>query len=132
MKQIKPSEALALGHANETTICGTAVETNAMFAALRLYVAEDQWTEAVNIADQLLQRSFSKAVLTSPSEVAYLKAFSLEQAGRKDEAFAAYLMFRTASSRTTAGSRASVWQRSLVHHAPRSSPTREAREQRDR
>lgn len=70
---------------------GTAVETNAMFAALRLYVAEDQWPEAVNIADQLLQRSFPKAVLTSRNEVAYLKAFSLEKAGRKDEAFAAYL-----------------------------------------
>jgi soluble lytic murein transglycosylase len=31
-------------------------------------------------------------VLTSPAEVAYLKAFSLEQAGRKEEAFNAYLM----------------------------------------
>jgi len=39
----------------------------------------------------LSERSFAKAVNTSPSEVAYLKAYSLEQAGRKDEAFAAYL-----------------------------------------
>jgi len=38
-----------------------------------------------------LKRSFPKAVLTSRSEVAYLKAFSLEQAGRKNEAFTAYL-----------------------------------------
>jgi soluble lytic murein transglycosylase len=43
------------------------------------------------MADQLLQRTFTKAVLTSRSEVAYLKAFSLEQAGRTDEAFSAYL-----------------------------------------
>lgn len=87
----KPSEALLWVTKTRQRFAGTAVETNAMFAALRLYVAEDQWPEAVNIADQLLQRSFSKAVLTSRIEVAYLKAFSLEQAGRKDEAFAAYL-----------------------------------------
>ena len=71
---------------------GTAVETNAMFAALRLYVAEDQWADAVNIANQLLKRSFPKAVLTSAAEVAYLKGFSLEQAGRKEEALTAYLV----------------------------------------
>ena len=87
----KPSEALLWVAKTRQRFAGTAVETNAMFAALRLYIAEDQWTEAINMADQLLQRSFSKAVLTSRAEVAYLKAFSLEQAGRKDEAFAAYL-----------------------------------------
>jgi soluble lytic murein transglycosylase len=87
----KPSEALLWVTKTRQRFAGTAVETNAMFAALRLYVAEDQWPEAVNIADQLLQRSFSKAVLTSRAEVAYLKAFSLEQAGKKDQAFAAYL-----------------------------------------
>ena len=87
----KPSEALLWVTKTRQRFAGTAVETNAMFAALRLHVAEDQWPEAVNIADQLLQRSFSKAVLTSRAEVAYLKAFSLEQAGRKDDAFAAYL-----------------------------------------
>jgi soluble lytic murein transglycosylase len=87
----KPAEALLWVTKTRQRFTGTAVETNAMFAALRLYIAEDQWPEAVNIADQLLQRSFPKAVLTSRSEVAYLKAFSLEKAGRKDEAFAAYL-----------------------------------------
>ena len=87
----KPSEALLWVTKTRQRFAGTAVETNAMFAALRLHIAEDQWREAVNIADQLLQRSFSKAVLTSRAEVAYLKAFSLEKAGRKDEAFAAYL-----------------------------------------
>ena len=87
----KPSEALLWVTKTRQRFAGTAVETNAMFAALRLHVAESQWTEAVNIADQLLQRSFPKAVLTSRTEVAYLKAFSLEKAGRKDEAFTAYL-----------------------------------------
>ena len=79
----KPSEALLWVTKTRQRFAGAAVETNAMFAALRLYVAEDQWPEAVNTADQLLQRSFSKAVLTSRAEVAYLKAFSLEEAGRR-------------------------------------------------
>jgi soluble lytic murein transglycosylase len=87
----KPAEALQWVTKTRQRFAGTAVETNAMFAALRLYVAEDQWTEAVNVAEQLLKRSFPKAVLTSPAEVAYLKAFSLEHAGRKEEAVAAYL-----------------------------------------
>jgi soluble lytic murein transglycosylase len=88
----RPAEALQWVTRTRQRFAGTAVETNAMFAALRLYVAEEQWTNAVNIAEQLLKRSFPKAVLTSPSEVAYLKAFSLEHAGQKQEAFAAYLM----------------------------------------
>lgn len=87
----KPAEAIQWVTRTRQRFAGTAVETNAMFAELRLYVAEDRWTEAVSIADQLLRRSFSKAVLTSSAEVAYLKAFSLEKAGRKDDAFNAYL-----------------------------------------
>ena len=87
----RPAEALQWVTRTRQRFAGTAVETNAMFAALRLYVAEDRWADAVNIADQLLQRSFPKAVLTSRAEVGYLKAFSLEQAGRKEEAVTAYL-----------------------------------------
>jgi len=87
----KPAEALQWVARTRQRFAGTAVETNAMFAALRLYVAEGEWSDAVLTADQLLKRSFPKAVLTSPSEVTYLKGFSLEQAGRKNEAFAAYL-----------------------------------------
>lgn len=87
----QPAEALRWVDRTRQQFAGSAVETNAMFAALRLYIAQDQWSDAVNVADQLLRRSFSKAVLTSPAEVAYLRAFSLEQAGRKDEAFTAYL-----------------------------------------
>src|SRR5690349_2118760 len=87
----RPTEALQWVTKKRQRFAGTAVEKNAMFAALRLYVAEDQWADAVSIADQLLQRSFPKAVLTSRAEVAYLKAFSLEHAGRREEAFTAYL-----------------------------------------
>jgi soluble lytic murein transglycosylase len=87
----KSSEALDWVTRTRQRFAGTATETNAMFAALRLYVAEGEWSDAVLIADQLSKRSFTKAVMTSPAEVAYLKAFSLEKAGRKDEAFSAYL-----------------------------------------
>ncbi len=87
----KPTEALQWVARTRQRFAGTAVETNALFAELRLYVAENRWSDAVNTADQLLKRSFSRAVLTSSAEVAYLKAFSLDKAGRKDEAFNAYL-----------------------------------------
>ena len=87
----QPAEALRWVTRTRQRFSGTAVETNAMFAALRLHIAEGNWSDAVLDADELLKRSFPKAVLTSRSEIAYLKAFSLEQAGRKDEAFSAYL-----------------------------------------
>jgi soluble lytic murein transglycosylase len=87
----QPAEALKWVTRTRQRFAGTAVETNAMFAALRLYVAEGEWPDAVLMADDLLKRSFSRAVLTSRSEVVYLKAFSLEQAGKKDEAFNVYL-----------------------------------------
>jgi soluble lytic murein transglycosylase len=87
----QPTEALRWVSRTRQRFAGTAVETNAMFAALRLYVAEEEWDDAVLMADELLKRSFSKAVDTSRNEVTYLKAFSLEKAGRKDEAFTAYL-----------------------------------------
>jgi soluble lytic murein transglycosylase len=87
----KSAEALQWVARTRQRFAGTAVETNALFAELRLYVAEDRWSDAVNTADQLLKRSFTRAVLTSAAEVAYLKAFSLEKGGRKDEAFNAYL-----------------------------------------
>jgi soluble lytic murein transglycosylase len=87
----RPNEALTWVARTRQRFAGSATETNAMFGALRLHVAEGEWSKAVAMADQLSQRTFAKAVLTSRSEVAYLKAFSLDQAGRRDEAFAAYL-----------------------------------------
>jgi soluble lytic murein transglycosylase len=87
----RPSEALVWVNKTRQRFAGTAVETNAIFAALRLHIAEGNWSEAVRTAEELSNRSFSKAVDTSRMEVAYLYAFSLEQAGKKDEAFNAYL-----------------------------------------
>ncbi|HKV34610.1 MAG TPA: transglycosylase SLT domain-containing protein [Pyrinomonadaceae bacterium] len=87
----RPADAMVWVTKTRQRFAGSATETNAMFGALRLHVAEQEWSKAVAMADQLSQRTFAKAVLTSRSEVAYLKAFSLEQDGRKNEAFAAYL-----------------------------------------
>jgi len=88
----KPTEALAWVERTRKRFAGTATETNAIFAQLRLYIAEQNWRDAVQTADQLSRRSFSKAVLTSAGEVSYLRAYSLDQEGRKEDAFTAYLM----------------------------------------
>ena len=87
----KPKDALQWVTRTRQRFAGGPIETNAIFAALRLHIAEGHWTEAIATADELSRRSYSKAVMTSPSEVAYLRAFSLEKAGKKDEAFSAYL-----------------------------------------
>ena len=86
-----PAEALRWVTRTRQRFAGSAVETNAIFAALRLHIAEENWPEAIRTAQELSGRTFSKAVDTSRAEVAYLNAYSLEQAGRKDEAIAAYL-----------------------------------------
>ena len=70
---------------------GTPTETNAIFGQLRLEVAEGNWNQAVGTADELLRRSFPRSVATTSSEVMYLKAYSLERAGRKDQAINTYL-----------------------------------------
>jgi soluble lytic murein transglycosylase len=87
----KPQEALNWVTKARQRFAGSATETNAIFAALRLHVAEGNWRDAVLAADSLLSRSFSKAVLTSRAEVTYLKAYSLDKAGRDDDAFTTYL-----------------------------------------
>ena len=87
----RPADALVWVTKTRQRFAGSATETNAMFAALRLYVAESEWSNAIQTAEELLQRNFAKAVDTSRAEVAYLRAFSLEKAGKKHEAFAAYL-----------------------------------------
>ena len=70
---------------------GTPTDTNAVFGQLRLDISQGNWRQAVATADELLRHSFPRSVATSSAEVTYLKAYSLEQAGRKDEAISAYL-----------------------------------------
>ncbi|MGI8838205.1 MAG: transglycosylase SLT domain-containing protein [Pyrinomonadaceae bacterium] len=70
---------------------GTPTATNALFGQLRLEISESNWKQAIATADELSRQSFQKGVATSPSEVAYLKAYSLERGGRQAQAYNAYL-----------------------------------------
>ena len=88
----RPREALVWIAKTRQRFAGTPTETNALFAQLRLNIAEGHWRDAIAAGDQLRRANFQKGVATSAAEVAYLKAFSLEQAGRKDEAFSVYAL----------------------------------------
>ncbi|HEX8921759.1 MAG TPA: tetratricopeptide repeat protein, partial [Pyrinomonadaceae bacterium] len=70
---------------------GTPTATNALFARLRLEVAGGNWQRAIQTADELRTNAFSRKVMTTPDEVAYLRAYSLDRAGRMEEAANAYL-----------------------------------------
>jgi peptidoglycan lytic transglycosylase len=70
---------------------GTPTDTNALFAQLRLEIAEGNWPRAIVAADELSRRAFQKGVATSPAEVAYLRAYSLDRSSQRDNAIAAYL-----------------------------------------
>jgi len=67
----------------------------ALFAQLRIHVAQASWAAVVNDADELLK--FSElggtrvAGGTSSAEVSFLHGFALEQSGRFEEAIAGYL-----------------------------------------
>lgn len=87
----RPHDALLWITRTKQRFAGSATETNAIFAALRLHIAEGDWRQAVAASEQLSRRTFNKLVQTSAGEVAYLRAFSLEHAGGEEEAISAYL-----------------------------------------
>jgi soluble lytic murein transglycosylase len=84
-------DALAWVARTRQRFAGTATATNALFGQLRLHIAEGNWKQAIATADELSSESFQKGVATSPSEVAYLKAYSLERGGKQAQAYNAYL-----------------------------------------
>jgi soluble lytic murein transglycosylase len=87
----RPKEASQWIARTRARFVNTPTDINAQFAQLRLDVAEGNWKHAIVTADELSARRFQKGVLTTAAEVAYLKAYSLQQAGRKEEAISAYL-----------------------------------------
>lgn len=87
----RPKEAAQWIARTREKFADSTTDTNAEFAQLRLDVAEGNWKHAVTTANDLASNRFSKAVLTTPGEIAYLKGYSLQQLGRRDEAIAAYL-----------------------------------------
>ena len=84
-------EALAWVTRTRQRFAGTPTATNALFGQLRLEISESNWKQAITTADELSGESFQKGVATSPSEVAYLKAYSLERGGKQAQAYNAYL-----------------------------------------
>ena len=70
---------------------GTPTDSNALFGQLRMEISEGNWKRAAAAADELSRKASQKGVATSPAEVAYLKAYSLDRAGNRDEAISAYL-----------------------------------------
>lgn len=71
---------------------GTATDTNALFARLRLDIAASDWEHALKTLDELRRITLQSGVMTTTEELAYLKAYCLEQAGRTPEAVNAYLI----------------------------------------
>lgn len=87
----RPAEALPWIARTRARFRGTATDTNALFARLRLDISGGDWAHAIQTADELRGASFTKDVMTNTQEVAYLKAYSMERAGRTNEAINAYL-----------------------------------------
>jgi soluble lytic murein transglycosylase len=69
---------------------GMPAATNALFARLRLDVSSRDWPSALRTAEELRGANFASAVQTSQNEVAYLRAFALEQSKQTSQAAAAY------------------------------------------
>lgn len=88
----QPQEAINWIARIRQKFAGTATDTNAQFARLRLDIAVGDWEHALQAADELRRMSLvRKDVMTTYAEVAYLRAYSLERAGRTDEAISSYL-----------------------------------------
>ncbi|HEX8116876.1 MAG TPA: tetratricopeptide repeat protein, partial [Pyrinomonadaceae bacterium] len=86
----RPDDALPWIDRTRARFKGTATDVAALFARLRMAVALRDWDAALRASDELSRMTLPKASNTTPSEVAYLRAYSLEMAGRKDEAVRAY------------------------------------------
>jgi soluble lytic murein transglycosylase-like protein/TolA-binding protein len=67
----------------------------ALFAQLRIHLAQGSWSTVVRDADELLKLSDLGGTRvgggTTPAETTFLRAFALEQLGRTEEAIAGYL-----------------------------------------
>jgi soluble lytic murein transglycosylase-like protein len=87
----QPQEAITWVARTRAKFPRTATDTNALFARLRLDIAGGDWQHAIQTCDELRRASFQSGVMTNLEEVAYLRAYSLERGGRKDEAINAYL-----------------------------------------
>ncbi len=70
---------------------GLPAEVNAIHAGLRMEIYRKNWESAVKAADKLLEINNFRDSMVWTDEVKFLKAFSLEKAGRTNEARIVYL-----------------------------------------
>lgn len=88
----RPQDAIVWINRTRERFAGKVVETNATFARLRLDIALADWPHAVQTADELLQKPLPRDSSTNVDELLYLKAHSLERAGRTQDAVRTYSM----------------------------------------
>ncbi len=86
----RPDEALPWVERTRARFKGTASDVAALFARLRLDVSRNDWASALRTSDELSRTSLPRAANVTASEVAYLRAFSLEMSGQKEQAVRAY------------------------------------------
>jgi soluble lytic murein transglycosylase-like protein len=87
----RSAEALKWVDITRNKFRGTVTELNAVFARLRFDVSAADWQHAVQTADEIRALRFQSGAQTSPDELSYLKAYSLERSGRVSEAATVYL-----------------------------------------
>src|SRR5215213_1569814 len=89
------SEALGWVQQTRTLFKNNIGDALALFAQLRIHMAQGSWATVVRDADELLKFSDLGGTRvpggTNTAEVNFLRAFALEQLGRTEEAIAAYL-----------------------------------------
>jgi soluble lytic murein transglycosylase-like protein len=88
----QPQDAITWINRTRERFAGNVVETNAVFARLRLDIALADWPHAVQTADELLQKPLPSGSNTNVDELLYLKAHALERAGRTQDAVRTYSM----------------------------------------
>ncbi len=86
----RPDDAIPWVARTRSRFPGTVNDVNALFARLRLDVARSDWKSAIQTADELGRMSFPRGAATTKAEVAYLRAYSLERSGQKEQAASSY------------------------------------------
>jgi soluble lytic murein transglycosylase len=94
----QPQDAIAWIERTRQRFPGSVIESNAIFARLRLDITLGDWDHAVQSADELMRKPLPSGSNTTADELLYLKAHALERAGRTSEAIRFFLMISDSSS----------------------------------
>ena len=88
----RPQEAITWISRTRQIFPGTVTDSNALFARLRLDISASDWGHALKIVDELRVINLQRGSATTSEELAYLKAYCLDHAGRTQDAINAYLV----------------------------------------